>query len=369
MSPEELFVHSLNDLHAAVTSRNEYEVLQASKVLRQLILDGDRLMIAVNRNHALRISFSITVPLPPPDFVLKDGTWIVIEGLNPGESNRPPSELTLDDFLKVVIGGSRGQLVTIKDVIKFAAINLGGVHFKPVASEDDQKLVDLMKADFFPTEKPLIAALRVIGKIVLDAMLPLRNKVIGRAEFENSDGVTALFSLCIYPSNPDEDNYIFDCGTDAERNRLSVYVDGRGELTLRLIDQAGKRFYIRAGEMGKAIPYGTPQIVLCEVAKNESKMLVSLAAGIWDHAEVLSSAQFCPELDVKHFVVGSDCSGKKKTHMLVLGQLVISRALTADEKEKSATYFQAKSGEEIKGVMFKGNQFLHSDSHPNFKKA
>lgn len=369
MSPEDLFVHSLNDLHAAVTSRNEYEVLQASKVLRQLILDGDRLMIAVNRSHALRISFSITVPPLPPDFVLKDGTWIVIEGLNPGESKRPPPELPLDEFLKVVIGGSRGQLVTIKDVIKFAAINLGGVHFKPVTSDEDQKLVDLMKTYLFPTEKPLIAALRVIGKIVLDAMLPLRNKVIGRAEFENTEGVTVLFSVCIYPGDPDEDNYIFDCGADAEKNRLSVYVDGRGELTLRLIDQVGKRFYIRAGEMGKAIPYGSPQIVLCEVAKKESKLLVSLAAGIWDHAEVLNATQFSPELDVRHFVVGSDCSGKKKTHMLVLGQLVISRSLTVDEKEKSATYFEAKSGKEIKGVLFKGNQFLHSDGHPNFKKA
>lgn len=369
MSPEELFVHGLNDLHSAITSRNEYDVLHASKILRQLLLDGDRLVFAVNRSHSLKISFRIHVPTMPPDFILKDGTWMVIEALDTSETKKAPSELGIDEFLKVVVGGSRGQLVTVKDVIKFSAINLGGVHFKEAKKEEEQKLMDLMKTYFFPTEKPLIAALRVIGRIVLASMLPLRNKVIKRAEFEKAKGITALFSLCIYPGEPDEDNFIFDCGVEEGRNRASLYVDSRGELTFRLIDQSGQRFYIRAGELGAALPYGVPQIVMCEVAWLGDRLLASLSAGIWEHAEVLLPDRFPFELNPAHFVVGSDCTGKKNTHMLILGHMVIGSAISELDKARSVNYFQEEHAGELKGALFKGNQFLHSQNHPNFDTA
>lgn len=366
MNTDDLFLNALKDLHVCIHAESEYEVIQSSKILRQLLLDGDKLVFAVNKTRKLPIRFHVAKIEMPPDFVVKEGTWAIIADLYPPKGGNPGQLLKINEFLAVVVGGSRGELITIHDVIKFAVINLGGVHFKQSISDEDKKLVDLSTRFFLNAESPLYMVLRVIGRIVLEAMLPLRNAIVSRSGFEGADGFTCILLLNLYPGQPDEDNYIFDCGSDESKNRLSLYVDQRSELTFRIIDKNSVRNHVRAGLVGLAIPYGIPQVIVCEIAKRDGRILVSVETNSWDHTEVYLTQQLDPDINVEHLVVGSDCKGKKETHMMLLGKLVISKALSKREKDQAIEYFRGGLKKGSGGVYFQGNKFLHSQKHPNF---
>ncbi len=361
MNHARLFEELLHELQVLIASATEYDLVRSSRILRQFLLDGDALLHLVNRDLHSSPVFRVNSPhegSPSSDWINTDLCWS-------GESV-PYADLNLQQFLSYSIGVSMGREITIRQVIKYAAIILGGVHFKADKGGEYEGIAKLNDERDSQGLSPVLRSLQQIGAITRDALIPIRDLLINREKFESGKGWTALLCLEIIPSAPDEDNYILDLGANEATNRFSIYVDARGELTFRVVDRDGARRYLRAGRLGDAVPAGRPIIIACEFSTVGAETLLSLRTDGWDHAEIVESLTYQDIGDPFHFVTGSDCRGKKHTHMFVYGELLIARPLTEIELAQAAQYFLAKAAESAVGLHYQGNQFMHSGGHPNF---
>ena len=59
MNTEELFLRTIEDLEESISSTDSYTVLQASALLRKLLLDDYPLVDQVNQTYKLKIKFEI----------------------------------------------------------------------------------------------------------------------------------------------------------------------------------------------------------------------------------------------------------------------------------------------------------------------
>lgn len=358
MNHSRLFEELLLELQGLINSENEYELIKSSRVLRQLLLDGDALLHLVNRE--LRASPQFNVRRTDD---LKDRQFD--PHLYPGDDADVVSH-NLQNFLSHSLGLSNGKAVTVREVIKFGAIVLGGVHFKDDPKGEYAHIASIHNARGESAVSDVLLALQNVGAITRDALIPIRDQMLMRERFEAGVGWTALLSLRLLPAPPDEENYILDVGADEHTNRFSIYVDARGELTFRIVDAGGVRRYLRAGKVGNAIPLASPIIILCELSTVGDESLLSVRTDGWDHAEIARSASLQSIGDPFHFVTGSDCLGRKKTYMDQFGTMMIGRPLTGLETAQAVNYFAKKAAEATHWVSFSGNQFLYSGQHPNF---
>lgn len=358
MNHSRLFEELLLELQGLINSENEYELIKSSRVLRQLLLDGDALLHLVNRE--LRASPQFTVRRIDD---LKGRQFD--PHIYPGDNQNVVSH-NLQNFLSQSLGLSNGKAVTVREVIKFGAIVLGGVHFKDDPKGEYAHITAIHNARGESAISDVLLALQNVGAITRDALIPIRDQMLMRERFEAGVGWTALLSLRLLPAPPDEENYILDVGADEHANRFSIYVDARGELTFRIVDAGGVRRYLRAGKVGNAIPLASPIIILCELSTVGNESLLSIRTDGWDHAEIARSASLQSIGDPFHFVTGSDCLGRKTTHMDQFGTMMIGRPLTGLETAQAVNYFAKKAAEATHWVSFSGNQFLYSGQHPNF---
>ena len=66
MDADSLFVETLEDLHRSIYTMDEYAVLRASHLIRQLLLDGGNSLVnQVNRTRRLKIEYLIALDPPP----------------------------------------------------------------------------------------------------------------------------------------------------------------------------------------------------------------------------------------------------------------------------------------------------------------
>ena len=124
MDSDALFIHTLEDLHRSVFSLDEYDVLRASRLIRQLLLDGgDSLAETVNRVHRKKIQYVIA-ELPPPTFPgLPIDNWCAIDGIDPLISPPKARRLILgkDKLLGVTVAVCGENRFSIHDIVDFVA--------------------------------------------------------------------------------------------------------------------------------------------------------------------------------------------------------------------------------------------------------
>lgn len=323
-------------------------------------MDGDALVHIVNRELRSSPVFRVRVPSGSND----EANWID-PVLSPGIDDEY-LKLDLRRFLNHQVGISDGRPVTVRHLIKYAAIVLGGVHFKAVPGDD---LESVARHHVNKNDRGLslaLQALRQVGAVARDALVPVRDLMINRERFEGGRGWTAIISLNILPVPPDEENYIFDIGLEKHRNRLSIYVDTRGELTFRLVDRTGVRKYLRAGPAPDLQVMHRPIVIACEFSSLETETLLSLRTDWWDHAEIVQSLDYQEIGDPLYSVIGSDCCGEKDTHMFVYGFITVGRPLTSSEFSNTVDYMSSSAAKQEMGLHFKGHQFYYSVGHPNF---
>lgn len=359
MNHHQLFQRLLLDLQCLINSENEFETIRSSLVLRQLLLDGDALMILVNRE--IRASSEFLVRQPPE---LSDN--VLYPCIFPGISTEQAISLNLGKFLAHIIGISSGREITIKEVIKYGAIILGGVHFRMDESGEYAHISAIHSSRPAGEQSPVLLALKHIGAVVRDALVPLRDKLLVRERFEKGVGWTAAVSLRLLPVPPDEENYIFDIGASFDLNRFSVYVDTRNELTFRIIDGNGVRRYLRAGTIGPTDPPGLPMTILCELSTVGEETLLSIRTDNWNHAEIVIGATLESVGLPFHYVTGSDCMGRKHTHMDQFRSFLIAQPLTGLELGLVVAWLTEGVTQAESWVRFSDNQFLYSVGHPNF---
>ncbi len=358
MNHSQLFERLLLDLQRLINSDDKYDLIESSRVIRQLLLDGDALLHLVNREIRASVQFNIRKNKHHFDFN---------PNIYPNEYTDDIITYNLQCFLSHPLGLSDGKPVTVREIIKYVATALGGVHFKKEDSKGEYAHISkIHNSRGEHVKSDVLLALKYIGAITCDALIPIRDRILIRERFETGFGWTALLSIRLLPAPPDEENYVLDVGSDEQANRFSIYVDPRGELTFRIIDAGGDRRYLRTGRVGQAVPLGSHIIILCELSTVDSECLLSIRTDGWNHAEIAQAASLQQIGNPLHFVIGSDCLGRKHTHMDIFGMLLIARPLTGLEISQTVAYFATKVAESMPYINCSGNQFLHSEKHPNF---
>jgi len=179
------FLRTLDDLRRAAESSDDYVLVRASGLLRQLILDGkSTLLHKVNRERREKSSFSVVdfasnrlateITLDHPITYLH-GDALHESGAMPNMQRRA---VKLDEFLAMPVGIYNGEPFTIRMTIERCANVLGGVHIGTEAAASDPEVERMRQLRItIGGMRPLVLQLRSIIKVVLDAVAPLEQRV------------------------------------------------------------------------------------------------------------------------------------------------------------------------------------------------
>jgi hypothetical protein len=178
MDAEALFLSTLDDLGQRVEAADEYSLLRGTALLRQLLMEGDRLVDVVNRSHRLKLRYEVC-GRRYTEVVLEDNPvfYSALGGIHRSGSQAPSAELLpLDDFLKTTVLVVKGKRITIGELITYAANVAGGVHLGKPRDAEVEALAEFREV--VALGQPVqIAQLRSVILVVLDALDALRRAV------------------------------------------------------------------------------------------------------------------------------------------------------------------------------------------------
>lgn len=374
MDDETLFIRTLSDIHKSINSDDEYEVLRASALIRQLFLDGSNsLFDRVNRTYRTKLEFEIAEFDNPVKLPFKPAIWTSFTELTPKEAplHWVRKKVNRDKFFALIVASVENHDYSVRELIKFAANMMGGVHSGSSADDKGKKLENLKGLYIFSNINTALLFVKAVGQNTLTTLTPLRDKILGVERFENAKGLSLFFAINLLPLQ-DKENFIHDIGVEENRNRLSIFLNSSGELCLRYINSVGRRYLLNAGSEGVAYYYEQRTFLSFHISFNEKELYMCIGDKEWQHIEIrpIDSSEFSQDpFDELYTVVGSDVLGKAETHMHLFGWCIYSRILPINEqiqvKNELTKNFSQK---ELMGWYFKGNQFVHSQTHPNFTK-
>lgn len=180
MDTAQLFLRTLDDLETKISSTDGYEILQASALIRKLFLDGNRLVDQVNRLHGLKIKFEVVdtqkllgifsqAGVPALEFLA------IGDALDPDVLPNPPRKVvSRDTFFATKVQLSRGQELTIQDIILYQANVAGGVHLSDPRTIQEQTIALNEDSITILGLAPGLQQLKAIGRVILKALTPLR---------------------------------------------------------------------------------------------------------------------------------------------------------------------------------------------------
>ncbi|HCG02027.1 MAG TPA: hypothetical protein DEV93_15970 [Chloroflexi bacterium] len=177
MTIEELFLQTLLDLEQRLLQADEYALLRAAALLRQLLLEEHPIAIEVNRSCRLKLTFTVTDMGPYFEMLLQDGAtfYSTEDGLDPGTAPFGQSlYLTRDQFLKRRVMVVNGSILSVHDVIDQLAHIEGGVHVGTARTAKEKALKEAATAfriGDLPGGTRMIAA---IARVTLVALRDLR---------------------------------------------------------------------------------------------------------------------------------------------------------------------------------------------------
>jgi len=368
MNEESLFIRTLDHLHQLINSNDEYEILRASALIRQLFLDDrSSLFDKVNRKYRYKIEFEVVEHLPPsiPDFSYQ--VWCVIDGIDPRATpaHLPRAKKKRDSFFGMIVAIVDSHRYSIRDLVLFAANVMGGVHSGTFDNDKSKSFSQLKDLYIFSNINVALLFIKTIGRIILESLKPLQYEVLDLARFENQAGISIYFSLTLYPL-PDKQTYIFDIGTEEMRNRISTYLDYKGELSFRFYDSTGRHYLVQAGPADLAYSYGKPTYLAFQAAIHKEELFLCIEASGWRHLYI-SPAVSQDIFKEFHYVLGSDIFGNAESNMSIMEQCVFSKILHMPDQIKMRQYLERRlRGGYSASVRFEGKKFLHSTNHPNF---
>jgi hypothetical protein len=181
MTSDELFLRTLQDLETLLAQPDEYALLRAAALLRQLLLDGGKSLVnKVNRNHDKKLAFVVTDNNAYVEMLLADGAmfYSTEDGLDPNTSPFGQArQLTRDQFLKWPVMIVHRHFVTVHDVIDQLAHIEGGVHAGKAKTEKQQALKEaagVFGIGGLPAGTRMLAP---IGRVTLAGLGELREAV------------------------------------------------------------------------------------------------------------------------------------------------------------------------------------------------
>jgi hypothetical protein len=182
MERDELFLRVLDDLEGRVEpAPDEYDVLGIAALLRKLLIDNPSLVHLVNREHRVKVRFTISVPRRIWEIAEtpKPALWSLQDGLDPETTLTPEttSEVNLADFLRQVMIISGSHEFSVRDVITHAANVAGAVHAGKPRSLEHEKLEKLAKDVKIGGYDLGTRDLQPIGRVTVRGLQPLREAI------------------------------------------------------------------------------------------------------------------------------------------------------------------------------------------------
>lgn len=177
----QIFIETLNDLEDKIkNSPNEYKVLRASALLRQLIGEGGSSLVnQVNKKEEIKLKFRIAgksdKEFPMPEFLKIKG--ILWRFIYPGK-NVATHDLSQADFLQYPILVYYGEEFSVINAIRTTAHILGGVHLPTTEKLDklndrERRFVEVTKSLNINGVDSMSHCIHGISFVVLDALAPL----------------------------------------------------------------------------------------------------------------------------------------------------------------------------------------------------
>lgn len=367
MNPDALFIQTLEDLHRSLVSADEYEVLRASHLMRQLLLDGGNSLVnRVNRQRRLKLDF-LAIHVVPPGIGPSEPWFAAYSILPLGIPGAAPVAFCWDRFQKLVVARCGGHEFTVHDIIDYAAHVAGGVHMGEPRHDSHRVLAGLQAGGGGLGLGPVAAMVRAIGRVILDGLEELKGLVLGVGRFEGGPGLSVYANVALGRMAGGEENYIFDIGSDPARNRLTVFLDAHAEFCVRMFDSCGKVHQLRAGPAGGAFHYGEPLWLVCEVGCQSGEVLVNVDSPGCSLARVFQGAD-APSFDHPvPLVMGSDVTGRCRSRMLSFETIAFQRLLPRKDKENCAVYLAGRLADGCThAIEFWPGAMMHSALHPNF---
>jgi hypothetical protein len=179
---EQSFLRFILDLQHRTAVSNRFDLLEASAILRRLLLDARPILHLVNRSYHERLRFPIAHRDPEllydqagqkPSF---DHVFLSPTFADPSDIRH----LKFDEFLSTpALHGHQGTY-TVRDVIKVCANLKGGIHFDDPSTSVEQTLVELDKnySPFFIDAS--LASLPDIAWATINGTRPLIEAILKR---------------------------------------------------------------------------------------------------------------------------------------------------------------------------------------------
>ena len=188
VTPDELFVGRFERLQRLNQEPGSaLNALDISAILRLFFIDGDRLVDLVNRSRRLKLRFRVPDASSTKTLFAQLqrnhpelGEEAVLHALWYGEFQGWHERfVSHSKFASAPILYLEGKWYTLRDVVKFCAVRLGGVHIGEAATDDaeDAKLRaldDLLRLDDIP---PLLRSTLLFGKLAVEGLMPLYERV------------------------------------------------------------------------------------------------------------------------------------------------------------------------------------------------
>jgi len=181
MNSDQLLVATLSELKRYVEVGDDYTMLRAAALLRQLLMDESPLVHQVNRAHRLKLRF-LVCGRRYAEVVLADGPifYSALAGIHrSGTTGHQAEMLPLGEFLAAKVLKLGPCTLTIADLISISANVLGGVHKGPPNTQKEQALEQFNQVVTAFGHPISAAQMKPVVLVVLDALEPLANAVRG----------------------------------------------------------------------------------------------------------------------------------------------------------------------------------------------
>lgn len=183
LSLKELFIKKLSELERLSTSNDNYSLLQASAILRQLYLDGSPLIGIVNKEFKLKIRIrTTTLSQEIFDILGIDAISMFFLGDDIEADcliKNPKSiiELSPNDFMRHKVAFVNDTFFTVSDIIKLGA-HSGGVHHH--IQDEQHKIMSNISNQLSVGGVPCFyRSIRAISKATLKSLTELRKLSLG----------------------------------------------------------------------------------------------------------------------------------------------------------------------------------------------
>ncbi len=181
---ERLLINTLADLQSRLDEGDEYNLIRAAGLIRQLLLDRAPLMDVVNMNYKLIIKFKTQKgKIDFQDKLVIDGVEVeTVIGVSFIEAKHGDEQytsyLTRDEFLKYKVIYFAGQDFTVFDIIKLCAHIYGGVHHDNIKKAKDLYLDWANKTVTYKNGvNCAVNSIKDIISITIDALQPLVDEI------------------------------------------------------------------------------------------------------------------------------------------------------------------------------------------------